>query len=165
MPGRESGKGLGDFAGEVGKALRRVRAGRGLTLRQVSTLSEGRFKATSVAGYERGERTISVERFCELCDLYGVNPQAILGDIVRAVAGSTEPHIDLTRLERMGPVERTLVTEFVQRIQGQRREPPSETIVLRDADLDELATAAGKTSEELADALEPAIRRTGEGPS
>jgi hypothetical protein len=35
----------------------------------------------------------------------------------------------------------------------------SETIVLREADLDVLATAAGTTREELAEALEPAIRR------
>jgi len=156
---------LGDFADEIGKALRRARAARGLTLRQVSTLTEGRFKATSVAGYERGERTISVERFCDLCQTYQVSPQAILGDIVRAVAGSTEPEIDLTRLEEMGTVERTLVTGFVRQIQAQRHGSPVETIVLREADLDVLATAAWKTLDELADALEPAIRRPGEQPS
>src|SRR5262245_50089794 len=165
MPGRKRGNGLGDFADEIGKALRRVRAWRGLTLREVSTLSEARFKATAVAGYERGARTISVERFCGLCDLYRVNAQAVLGDIVRAVAGSIEPHIDLTRLEAMETDERTLVAAFVERIQGQRRESPAETVVLREADLDELAAAAGKTREELAEALEPAIRRTGERPS
>jgi hypothetical protein len=37
--------------------------------------------------------------------------------------------------------------------------------VLRDADLDVLATAAGKTREELVEALEPAIRWTGERPT
>jgi transcriptional regulator with XRE-family HTH domain len=151
---------LGDFADEIGKALRRARTARGLTLRQVATITEGRFKATSVAGYERGERTISVERFCDLCDLYDVSPQAILGDIIRVVAGSTEPEIDLTRLEGMG-TERTLVSGFVRQIQAQRHGSPSETIVLRDADLDVLATAAGKTREELVEALEPAIRRAG----
>jgi len=156
---------LGDFADEIGKALRRARTARGLTLRQVSTLTEGRFKATSVAGYERGERTISVERFCDLCDLYQVSPQAILGDIVRVVAGTTEPEIDLTRLEEMGTVERTVVTGFVSQIQAQRHGSPSETIVLRENDLDVLATTAGKTREELAEALEPAIRRTGERPN
>jgi transcriptional regulator with XRE-family HTH domain len=165
MPGRGRGSGLGDFADEIGKALRRARAARGLTLRQVSTITEGRFKATSVAGYERGERTISVERFCDLCDTYKVSPQAILGDIVRAVAGSTEPQIDLTRLEAIGTVERTLVAGFVRQIQAQRHGSPSETIVLREADLDVLATAAGKTREELAEALEPAIQRTGERPN
>jgi transcriptional regulator with XRE-family HTH domain len=156
---------LGDFANEVGKALRRARAARGLTLRQVSTLTEGQFKATSVAGYERGERTISVERFCDLCALYPVSPPAILGDIVRVVAGSTEPEIDLTRLEEMETVERTLVAGFVRQIQAQRHGSASETIVLREADLNVLATAAGKTREELAEALEPAIRGAGKRPN
>ena len=114
---------------------------------------------------ERGERTISVERFCDLCDVYQVSPQAILGDIVRAVAGTTEPQIDLTRIEEMGTVELTLVAGFVRQIRAQRHEAPSEMIVLREADLDVLATAAGKTREELAEALEPTIRRTGERPN
>ena len=156
---------MGDFADEIGRALRQARIAQALTLRQVSELTHARFKATSVAGYERGERTISVERFCELCDLYRVSPQAILGDIVRAVAGRTEPQIDLTRLEAMGTDERTLVAGFVRQIQAQRHEAPSETILLREADLDVLATAAGKTREQLAEVLEPAIRRTGERPN
>ena len=149
---------MGDFALKIGKGLRQARRERGLTLRQVSTLTDGRFKATSVAGYERGERTISVERFCELCGLYGVAPQAVLGEIVRAVDESTEPLIDLTKLEAMGAAERTLVGGFVRRIQAQRGDPESETIILREVDLDVLASTSGKTRDELAEALEPATR-------
>lgn len=147
------------MAVEIGKALRRARLGRKLTLRQVTGLSQDRFKATSVAGYERGERTISVERFCELCELYGTAPQAVLGEIMRAIRGRLEPEIDLTRLEAIGSSEGALVSGFVRQIRAQRGEPPSGTIVLREADLDVLATAAGTTREELAEALEPAIRR------
>lgn len=150
---------MGELAVEIGKALRRARLGRGLTLRQVTGISQGRFKATSVAGYERGERTISVERFCELSELYGTAPQAVLGEIMRAMRGRLEPEIDLTRLEAIGSSEGALVSGFVRQIRAQRGEPPSTTIVLRVADLDVLATAAGTTREELAEALEPAIRR------
>ena len=148
-----------DFAVEIGKALRRARVGRGLTLRQVAGLSQNRFKATSVAGYERGERTISVERFLELCDVYGISPTAVVGEIVRAVGGKLEQEIDLTLLEKMGTARGTLLSSFVRQIRAQRGEPVSETIVLREADLDVLATAAGTTREELAEALEPAVRR------
>jgi transcriptional regulator with XRE-family HTH domain len=150
---------LGDLAEDVGKALWRARLARGLTLRQVTELSGGRFKATSVAGYERGERTISVERFIALCDVYGVPPQAVLADVVREAGEETEPVIDLTRLEALGRAERALVTGFVRQIRAQRRETPSETIVLRQDDLDELANAVGTTRERLAEALEPAIKR------
>jgi len=149
---------LPDFAVEIGRALRRARVGRGLTLRQVAGLSQNRFKATSVAGYERGERTISVERFLELCDVYGISPTAVLGEIVRAVGGKLEQEIDLTLLEKMGTARGTLLSSFVRQIRAQRGEPVSETIVLREADLDVLASAAGTTREELAEAIEPAIR-------
>lgn len=150
---------MGGFADEIGRALRRARVTRGLTLRQVFSLSGGRFKATSLAGYERGERRISVERFCELCDLYDVAPPAVLADVVGAVRGKTKAEIDLRRLEQVGPGEGAVVSGFVRQILAQRREPPSETIVLREGDLEVLAAEAGTTPEELAEALEPAIRR------
>jgi transcriptional regulator with XRE-family HTH domain len=145
---------LGDFAEDLGKALSRARLARGLTLRQVTELSGGRFKATSVAGYERGERTISVERFIALCDVYGIPPPVVLADVVRKAGERAEPVIDLTRLEALGRAERALVSEFVRQIRAQRQETPSETIVLRKDDLDELATAVGTTRERLAEALD-----------
>jgi transcriptional regulator with XRE-family HTH domain len=124
---------LGEFADEIGRALRRARAARGLTLRQVASLTGGEFKATSVAGYERGERTISVERFCQLCAVYRASPSAVLADIVGAVTGTTEMVIDLNRLEALGEAEREHVVEV-------------------------LAAEAGTTREELAEALQPPIR-------
>jgi hypothetical protein len=130
-----------------------------LTLRELTRQSAGRFKATSVAGYERGERTISVERFCELCVLYGVAPQVVLGDILLAVGGGSEPEIDLSRLETMRSAEGSLLSEFVRQIKALRGETSSERIALRAGDIEVLATAAGKTPEELAEAIEPAVRK------
>ena len=150
---------MSDFALEIGRSLRRARRARGVTLRQVALQTAGRFKATSVAGYERGERTISVERFCELCVLYGVAPQAVLGDILVAVGKGSEQKIDLSRLETMQSAEGSLLSEFVRQIKALRREAPSETIALRAGDIEILATAAGKKPEELAEAIEPAVRK------
>ena len=150
---------MAEFAAEIGRALRRARAARGLTLRQVASVTGGEFKATSVAGYERGERTISVERFCQLCAVYLASPPAVLAEIVDAVTGATEMVIDLNRLEALGEAERDRVEEFVRRVLARRREPPTETLVLREGDLEVLASEAGTTREELAEALQPAIRR------
>jgi transcriptional regulator with XRE-family HTH domain len=144
---------------EIGRALRRARRARGLTLRELTRQSAGRFKATSVAGYERGERTISVERFCELCVLYGVAPQVVLGDILVAVGGGSEREIDLSRLGTMRSAEGSLLSEFVRQIKALRGEASSETIALRAGDIEVLATAAGKKPEELAEAIEPAVRK------
>ncbi len=143
---------------EIGKALRRARRARGLTLREVASASGGRFKATSVAGYERGERSINLERFCDLSRLYGIAPERLLADILRSVEGRLEPEIDLTLLEGLGSPEGALVSGFIRQVRSLRRVEPSETVVLRAGDLEVLATAAGKKPEELVEALEPVLR-------
>ena len=89
---------MASMALEIGGALRRARLARGMTLKQLSVASAGRFKPTSVAGYERGERSISVVRFCELCRLVGVPPDRLLGEILRAARADPDLVIDLTHL-------------------------------------------------------------------
>lgn len=64
----------------VGSALRRARDVAGLTLKDVERLTEGRFKPSTVAGYERGERSISVSRFLALARFYGALPDGLLAD-------------------------------------------------------------------------------------
>ncbi|MDQ2964665.1 MAG: helix-turn-helix domain-containing protein, partial [Chloroflexota bacterium] len=59
----------------MGRALRRARQTRGLTLRDVGIRSGGIFTPTAVAGYERGERAISLRRFCDLATFYDVAPE------------------------------------------------------------------------------------------
>ncbi len=144
---------------EIGRALRRTRQARGLTLREVSAASRGRFKATSVAGYERGERSISVERFLELCRFYGVAPEQVLTDILRAGEGRAEPEIDLTLLESLGSEQGALVSSFVRQIRALRGERGDDSIVIRSGDLEVLATASGKDPEELLRMLRPSHQR------
>ena len=84
---------------EVGQALRRVRVARGLTLRQVGERSLGTFKPTAVAGYERAERTISLERFYALCAFYGVEPTQLLTEIEEALGRKPDLFVDLTEIE------------------------------------------------------------------
>lgn len=138
---------------EIGIGLRRAREARGLTLREVAAVSGGRFKATSVASYERGERAISVVRLCELSRFYGVPPDRLLGEIIRRVIATEEPIIDLATLESLGSEEAALVSGFVQQVRALRGEPVDVAIVLRVGDLEVLATAAGKRPDELADLL------------
>lgn len=61
--------------------MRQVRVGRSLSLRQVTVRSGGRFKPSSVASYERGERQISLERFFALAEVYDVAPERIVAAI------------------------------------------------------------------------------------
>jgi transcriptional regulator with XRE-family HTH domain len=70
-----------EFAAAAGSVLREIRAGRSLSLRQVTVRSGGRFKPSSIASYERGERQISLERLFALAGVYGVAPERIVAAI------------------------------------------------------------------------------------
>jgi transcriptional regulator with XRE-family HTH domain len=82
----------------VGRALRDARRARGYTLKQLAARSGSSFKPSAVGGYERGERAISVERFCRLAAAYGVPAGELLGRALRMLSGDVI--VDLTRVER-----------------------------------------------------------------
>ncbi len=71
--------------GTVGAALRRAREASGMTLHMVEVASAGRFKASTVAGYERGERAISVARLVELAAIYGTPPERLMAKLLAAL--------------------------------------------------------------------------------
>jgi len=73
---------MDQFRRTSGDVLRRARAERGITLRAVERASRGRFKASCVGAYERGERAVSLERFCELAGLYGRSPANLLREVL-----------------------------------------------------------------------------------
>jgi transcriptional regulator with XRE-family HTH domain len=94
------------FALVTGEVLRQVRVGRSLSLRQVTVRSGGRFKPSSVASYERGERQISLERLFALADVYDVSPERIVAAITHRLEhggaeGDTppEPVLVIDRLD------------------------------------------------------------------
>jgi len=88
---------MGAVGRDAGRVLRRTRTARGLTLRDVGIRSDGRFTATTVAGYERAERKISLERFCELAVFYGVEPERLLAEALHS--DDHELIVDLTPFE------------------------------------------------------------------
>lgn len=143
---------------EIGRALRRARVARGMTLKDLADASVDRFRPTSVAGYERGERKISLVRFCELCRLLDVPPERVLGEILRAVEGRWEPEIDLTKLEGLRSRESDLITGFIRQVLSQRGEREVETIILRAGDVEVLASAARRRPDELLDIVNSARR-------
>jgi hypothetical protein len=83
----------------------------------------------------------------------------VLADIVGAVTGTTELVIDLNRLEALGEPERERIEGFVKHVLDRRREPRAETMVIRESDLEVLASEAGTTREDLAERLQAPTRR------
>jgi len=94
MDGGSVGKPIED---QVGRSLRRTRQSQRFTLRDVGIRSGGIFTPTAVAGYERGERAISLQRFCELATFYGVAPEDLLAEAL--LPDDREPVVDLTPFE------------------------------------------------------------------
>src|SRR5437667_12816195 len=148
---------------EIGRALRRARLAQGLTLKQLAAASAGRFKPTSVAGYERGERSISVVRFCELSRVYREPPDRLLTEILRAVQADPVLVIDLTHLERLGPAEGGLLSGFVQQVASLRGSGDVDRITLRVGDIEVLASASGRRPDELKAVLGTVHRTTEQG--
>jgi transcriptional regulator with XRE-family HTH domain len=149
-----------ELSGEIGRALRRVRMERGLTLRAAARQSEGRFKPSSIAGYERGERAITIQRFCDLSQVYGVDPARLLDGILSDAQGEPKVQLDLSTLDDLDVPEATSVREFAERVRSVRGSLGEEVVTLRHADLEVIARAAGRDRHELLDLLAAAARRS-----
>jgi transcriptional regulator with XRE-family HTH domain len=142
---------------EVGRALRMARRARGLTLRDVGTRSQGQFKPTAVAGYERAERAVSLERFCALAQLYGMGPERLLSQIMWRIRGGPEPTIDRGRLREVPAHEADTVSAFIEGVRRLRGNADGETITIRIQDLEVLATVSGRQLQEFLGRLRPAL--------
>ncbi|MGA9160624.1 MAG: helix-turn-helix transcriptional regulator [Actinomycetota bacterium] len=149
-----------DILAETGRALRGARQARGMTLRDVGTRSNGRFKPTAVAGYERAERGISLERFCELAQLYGMGPERLLLQIMWRLAGGPDPTINRARVQELPDEEADVVGGFLQRVRDLRADADDEVITVRVQDLEVLATVSGHQLRDFLDHLEPALVTT-----
>jgi transcriptional regulator with XRE-family HTH domain len=149
---------MDQLALEIGRALRRARQARGLTLRELEERTGGRFKSTSVAGYERAERRITVERFVELAEFYDVSPARLLAHAVRATGGGDPVVIDLTQAETLEGPEGRVLSEFAREVRELRGETGANTVSLRTGDLEVLATLSGREREAFIDRIRPALR-------
>jgi transcriptional regulator with XRE-family HTH domain len=140
--------------------LRRAREELGLSLRDVSRSSGGRFTASGIAGYERGERRISVERLCELAEVYGTTPERLLADAT-APTRAVPRRIDLSAVESLSPDVRHLIADEIEHVLAPAGEPASDQISVRLGDLEILAGTAGRSAADLLKRIREALVRDG----
>ncbi len=86
---------MSDFLRVVGDELRRARQDAGLALRDLNVRSGREFKASAVGGYERGERSISLDRFCRLAAVYDVSPSQLLDRVLEKATAKNDVVIDI----------------------------------------------------------------------
>jgi transcriptional regulator with XRE-family HTH domain len=149
-----------ELSREIGRALRHVRIARGMTLRSAARASNGRFKPSSIAGYERGERAITVQRFCDLAVVYGADPARLLAGVLVDARGEPRIEVDLSVLGTLDAPEAATVRDFAHRVRALRGGAGGEVVALRHADLEVIAQASGRQQDELLELLS-AARRTG----
>jgi transcriptional regulator with XRE-family HTH domain len=147
----------------VGAALREARVRAGLSLNDVARRSGGRYRPSSLGGYERGERAISVIRFCDLARLLGVPPDQLLGRALDIASrdGRREVVLELADLPDSEPGRQAAA--FAHRMKSSRGDYLSTIVTLRAGDLEVIADASGLDVPRLLASLGPAVRRVGPG--
>ena len=129
------------YAELVGEKLRRMRQERGLSLQEVCDRSGGSFVVSTLSAYERGKRSLSLERLSELASIYGQSPTSIL-DIEsepdfqqRSITSNGPLRISLQSLERLDPEERRPLETYLTFLRQLRNDPSRELPTIRKEDL------------------------------
>jgi transcriptional regulator with XRE-family HTH domain len=150
-----------DLRTAVGGAIRAARMRAGLSLDQLARRSDGRYQPSSLGGYERGERAISVVRFCELARLLGVPPDQLLGDALSRASpqGRREVTIEIGDLPDSEVGRQTAA--YVHTVRSSRDDYLSNVVTLRAGDLQVIADATGLEVRTLLSRLGDAVRRVG----
>ena len=149
---------------ELGDALRRARLRRGLTLRQVEVASLGRYKPSSIASYERGERRITVERLCSLASFLGADPGRLVSEALGFAALRQRREVlvdvrDLTLvLDDLDESEADLLEERLIRRGDRRGQDPRDLVALSASDVERLADDLDRSPPELLSVIHMAIR-------
>ena len=130
-----------EYAKTLGARLRAIRTQQGLSLHGVEEKSRGRWKAVVVGSYERGDRSVTVQKLAELAEFYEVTVSELLPGDAAPTPIATAPKlvIDLERMnqlpkEKIGPLAR-----YVATIQAQRGDYNGRVLSIRQEDLRSLA--------------------------
>jgi transcriptional regulator with XRE-family HTH domain len=147
------------YAELVGEKLRRMRQERGLSLQEVCDRSGGSFVVSTLSAYERGKRSLSLDRLCELAAIYGQSPMTVLdiedaGDIQRSLTNNGPLRIRLDNLERLAPEERRPLETYLSFLRQLRNDPAREMLTIRKEDLAYLSGLYGVRPQALKDYLE-----------
>jgi transcriptional regulator with XRE-family HTH domain len=147
------------YAELVGEKLRRMRQERGLSLQEVCARSGGAFVVSTLSAYERGKRSLSLERLSELAAIYGQSPTSVLdldsdSGSRRPATGGSPLRISLDHLDKLAPEERRPLESYLAFLRELRNDPAREVLTIRKDDLAYLSALYGVRPQSLKDYLE-----------
>lgn len=132
--------------------LRSIRESQGLTLTQVAARSNGRLSAIALGSYERGDRSISMQKLMEISKIY----QIPIAEIFKAPEKSLESGrviIDLRKLCSSSDVLSKKFKAVLEKISTMRNDWNGELLSIRASDMESLRTFAGFSADEIEDLL------------
>ena len=119
---------------ELQSRLRTVRISKGLTLSQVSALSEGSISAIALGSYERGDRSLSTEKLFAISNIYQIPVAELMSPIEKGIK-SGRVIIDIKKLSTSSDSSNDAAFKIVQRIAHMRHDWNGEVISLRSSDV------------------------------
>lgn len=144
-----------EFAKVLGARLRAIRTQQGLSLHGVESKSQGRWKAVVIGSYERGDRAVTVARFAELAEFYGVPVSELLppGSQTTPIEPTPRIVIDLERLSQVPGDQAGPLARYAATIQTQRGDYNGRLLSIRREDLRSLAVIYDASVSDLTERL------------
>ena len=139
----------------LGRALREVRRGRGWTLADFEKACNARIKAVVLGSYERGSRSVSVDKLQMIAEIYGVPVSAFFTPSFVESSSLDIPNIiiDLRKLREELKLHSsktlTLLEQFCSGIIDFRKDWNGEVLSLRRSDMGLLAIMSQTSTENL----------------
>lgn len=130
-----------------------------MSLQEVCSLSGDSFVVSTLSAYERGKRSLSLERLHELAGIYGQSPNTLLDvdkepDLQRSIAGNTPLRIRLETLAGLSPEERRPLETYLDFLRQLRNDPARDMLTIRKEDLVYLSSLYGVRPQALKDYFE-----------
>lgn len=135
----------------IGQELKKIRKQRGLSLAEVESLSEGRWKAVVVGSYERADRAITIGRLGALMALYQA-PVSALFPQAPEPASAPSLAFDLSRRPQMA-AQHPGLAQYVSFIINARGDWNGHILSIRGTDLQMAACYEGLTYADFLDTL------------
>src|SRR3984893_13085552 len=144
-----------EYAKTLGARLRAIRQQQVLSVHGVEEKPRGRWKPVVVGSYERGDRSVTVQKLAELAEFYGVPVSELLpGDSTPApLAPSPKLVIDLERMAQLPKDKAGPLARYVATIQSQRGDYNGRVLSIREEDLGAIPVIYDKTPGDLTEEL------------
>ena len=137
----------------VGHRLRSIRRSRNLTLQDVQRLSKAEISAASLGSYERGYRSLSVEKARQISDFYQVPLTYLLSGQQKVLDTDATLLIDIRRVRHLisqQPQRQSrsldIIIVYISAIISKRGDFNGEILTLRSSDRVMLASIIGEDS-------------------